>query len=127
MSPPVSQLVSACQVVVFFTVFTLDGQWRQVVFEKSNKQNTKQPSALLTEKVLRRASLLGTEIAGMLLLDLQANSLCIPQQQTTLQCVSDSWLLARVMTLHLQGCKTESYHLSQNTNKDTGQTDTQSQ
>lgn len=37
--------------------------------EKSNKQNTKQPSALLTEKVQRRASLLGTEIAAMLLLD----------------------------------------------------------
>lgn len=36
---------------------------------KSNKQNTKRPSALLTEKVQRQASLLSTEIAAMLLLD----------------------------------------------------------
>ncbi len=93
-----------CFVLVFFTFFTLDTWLRQVfshsetlphsVFLKSNKYNTKRPSALLTMRVQRRASPLGIEIAAMLLLD-HAEPEPVHPSTTNSPAVCD-WLLAPI-------------------------------
>lgn len=62
--------------------------------EESNKQNTKQPSALLTVKVQRQDSLLGTEIAAMLLLD-HAEQQPVNPSTANSPAVCD-WLLAPI-------------------------------
>lgn len=60
----------------------------------------------------------------------QSASRGILQQQTSLQCVTDSWLPSKEVTLHLQWCYEtrklhyESYPLSHTTHRDTGQADT---
>ena len=72
--------------------------------EKSNKQNTKRPSALSTEEVQSHASLLGTKIAAMLPpWPRRALARASFAKQTALQCVTDCWLLSKKVTLPLQG------------------------
>ena len=85
--------------------------------EKSNKQNTKRPSALSTEKVQRHASLLGAEIAAMLPpWPRRAPARASLNKQTALQCVTDSWLPSKKVTLPLQGLqRTEWPPLTHNT------------
>lgn len=87
--------------LTFFTLHTWCGQVLSLseslsltLSEQSTKQNTKRPSALLTEKVQRRASLLGTEIAAMLLLD-HAEPQPVHPSTTNSHAVCD-WLLAPI-------------------------------
>lgn len=68
----------------FFTVIsgTTEMLRDEFYLKRHRKKKHPQPSAKMTEEVLRRASLLGIETEAMLLLDHPDPSQCISQQHT---------------------------------------------